>query len=137
MSYMITPTDDHRRATWLRIFGTEMLPVFAARPRFQFHDARKEEMLAYDLKLSELSEPQRYRFAAWLSKRYGINYSQAHRQVETNLSWPILATGCRVVEFESEQEEETAGERPSLLLFVARLFKGLHDRYRNTKLAIQ
>jgi len=126
MSYCLTTTDPPRRREWQHIFGTDHLPVLSDRPRVQSH--AQGDILAYDLNLRALTGPQRTRFAAWISRRYHIEYADALRWVTTSVSWPILAADCQAVDLTLEHDEETAagdsqGARPSLLSFFGRLVR--------------
>lgn len=126
MSYRLTTTDQPRRREWQRIFGTDQLPVLSDCPRVQAH--AQGDILAYDLDLRALTGPQRYRFAAWLSRRYPRSYNDTLRRLMTSASWPIPAANCQIVALTLEHDEETAagdsqGARPSLLSSFRRFLR--------------
>ena len=75
-THFITTTDPTRRALWLRLFGSEWLPVKSARPRWQV-DRAGVEVLAFDLDASRLHFMARSRFAGYIARRDGITYDTA------------------------------------------------------------
>jgi hypothetical protein len=102
--HLIQTTDEKRQATWLHVFGTDTLPVLAATPRWQEQQGRAFSVLAFDLALGELSEPQRQRFAGYLSKKYRMDYAAVLNELETAVSWPIKASfDIQVLEPAGEQ----------------------------------
>lgn len=88
--HLITTSDEKRQAIWLHLFGTDALPVLAAKPRWQ-EQGGAFPVLAYDLALSELTDPQRTRFAGYLSRKYRMDYTATLTELETAVSWPIPA----------------------------------------------
>ena len=56
MSYHVTTSDSQRRALWVRLFGTDRLPVVSGRPRWQVGrgEFRETEFYAYDLAVAGL-----------------------------------------------------------------------------------
>lgn len=114
MTY-ITTTDPSRRATWQRLFGTDILPVRSPRPRWQCINPG-HETLAYDLDTSRLVSGQLSRLAAYVAKRAGWSYGVA--LAEVGRGWPIPANNCYVV-------EPMADSEPSALLFrIGRFSRG-------------
>ncbi len=102
MMAFVTTMEGRRRAIWMRIFGSERLPVKSARPRLQGVGRHGEMMrLAYDLDAGRLHWMAATRFADYLSARYG--YPVTVGQVD---GFPIRAAGCVVVE--NEESRETA-----------------------------
>lgn len=95
---LIQTSDETRRNVWLHIFGTDVLPVLHARPRWQAMQGRGFDVLAYDLALGELSDAQRQRFAGYLSRKYRTSYEMTLSELEAAVSWPIPAANVMVVE---------------------------------------
>ena len=50
-------------------------------------------MLAYDLDLRALHTGDRFRLAAYAAGRYGRDYNEVRRSLETAVSWPIEDRG--------------------------------------------
>jgi hypothetical protein len=126
----ITTRNQARAAYWLRVFGTDSLPVKNTRPREQWLDDGRFVM-AYDLNLSALVDMQLHRFAKVVAKRQGIDRYAAYLELKAMPSWPVDAAGCEVVvEHYSVLDETTAEKRP--LSFVWRWFA----RKRGTEAAV-
>lgn len=106
--HYITTTDERRAGVWLALFGTDRLPVFAAKPRWQCVPGDAHQY-AYDLDLAALPPTAVNRYAAWIAKRTGQTYGEVWAELASVVSVPIKATDCEVV--------ETAQERPSLSLW--------------------
>jgi len=104
----IQTTDEKRQAIWSHVFGTDTLPVLAAKPRWQAMQGRGFDVLAFDLALSELSVAQRTRFAGYLSRKYRMDYVAALNELETAVSWPIPAGADIVVLEPAEQASPLA-----------------------------
>lgn len=94
----IQTTDEKRQAIWLHVFGTDTLPVLAAKPRWQAMQGRGFDVLAFDLALGELSDAQRQRFAGYLSRKYRMDYTATLAELETAVSWPVPAHNIVVFE---------------------------------------
>ena len=101
-THFITTTDADRRALWLRLFGSEWLPVKSARPRWQV-DRVGVEVLAFDLDASRLHIMAQARFAGYVARRDGIAYDTALSLVN---GWPVKAVGCIVETAVSETWEK-------------------------------
>ena len=101
--YLIATSDEKRQAIWQHVFGTGTLPVLAAKPRWQAMQGREFDVLAFDLALSELSGPQRQRFAGYLSRKYQMDYALVLNELETAVSWPIPA-GTDIVVLEPAEQ---------------------------------
>ena len=109
MTHFITTTDPARRATWLRLFGRDTLPVKQARPRWEWRQGAGYSdpflTLVYDLDYTRLHQGDIDRLAGWISKRQGVSYNQARSMVCDG--WTIPARGCEIVE-PVEQEPSPA-----------------------------
>lgn len=114
MNTFITTRDPRRRATWLRLFGSDRLPVLSGRARWQPGIVPGRDVLAYDLAVGRLSQGQRDRFAAYVARRTLRDYRDVKAEMDIAYAWPIRARGCSVVEVE---DSETV-ERPSLFVPV-------------------
>lgn len=105
-TYLIQTTDERRQAIWLHVFGTDTLPVLAAKPRFQEQQGRAFPVLAYDLALCELSDAQLARFAGHLHRKYRMDYTTTLNELQTAVSWPIPA-GMDIVVLEPAEQTLT------------------------------
>lgn len=106
--HLIQTTDERRQAIWQHVFGTDALPVLAAKPRWQAMQGRGFDVLAFDLALSELSTAQRQRFAGYLCRKYRMDYTAALAELETAVSWPVPAGSDIVVLEPAEQASPLA-----------------------------
>lgn len=101
--YLIQTTDERRQTIWQHVFGTDALPVLAAKPRWQEQQGRGFPVLAFDLALSELSDAQRARFAGYLCRKYRKDYTATLNELETAVSWPIPA-GTDIIVLEPAEQ---------------------------------
>lgn len=98
----ITTTNPQRAAQWEQIFATTHLPVLSDQPRAQQRMGQGKPILAYDLALNELHPWQRIRLAAYVSRRYRLDYDEVRMELKTAVSWPIAAADCVIVEEATE-----------------------------------
>jgi hypothetical protein len=104
--FHVTTTNGRQRATWLELFGTDTLPVTAARPREVFYRDGRSEWV-YDLDTAAIGEHGRRRLAAYIAaRRWGVTFEQALRDV--GRGWAIKAADCRLVENSPAATQETA-----------------------------
>lgn len=93
MTY-VTTTDEKRRARWVRIFGTDRLPVKSIYPRLQVIPL-VGEVAAYDLDAKRVNRFAVSQLAHNRSAMRGIDYVEAYNQIMRD-GWPIPAAGCAV-----------------------------------------
>jgi hypothetical protein len=93
--FHITTKNGRQRALWLRLFGSDVLPVTAAAPHEVFTpDGRARQV--YDLDVVAIGTNGRRRLAAYVAaRRWGITFEQALRDVA--FGWTIDATDCELV----------------------------------------
>jgi len=107
--FTIITNDPRQRALWLRLFGTEQLPVKADKPRWRVERGafgREVNVLAYDLDASRLHWMARQRFASWLSSIPG-NHKVRASEVD---GWLIKADRCEIVN--ETADSSMWGKRP-------------------------
>lgn len=91
--FHITTKNGRQRALWLRLFGSETLPVTAAFPHEVFYRNGRSE-LVYDLDTAAIGEHGRRRLAAYIAARHwGTTFEAALRDVR--FGWAIDATDCQ------------------------------------------
>jgi hypothetical protein len=92
--FHITTKNGRQRALWLRLFGSDVLPVTAAAPHEVFTpDGRARQV--YDLDVVAIGTNGRRRLAAYVAaRRWGITFEQALRDVA--FGWTIDATDCEL-----------------------------------------
>lgn len=97
--FHITTKNGRQRALWLRLFGTDTLPVTAAYPHEVFStDGRSR--LVYDLDTRAIGEHGCRRLAACIAARqWGKTFEAA--LVEVRHGWRIDATHCQLVQPET------------------------------------
>jgi len=106
--FQIMTHDTRQRALWLRLFGTETLPVKAAKPRWRVERGafgREVNVLAYDLDARRLHWMARQRFASWVSVKTGHTV----RASEVD-GWLIKADRCEVIN--ETADSSMWGKRP-------------------------
>ncbi len=98
--FHITTRNGRQRALWLRLFGSDVLPVTAAAPHEVFTpDGRARQV--YDLDVVAIGTNGRRRLAAYVAaRRWGVvpakaGVEQALRDVA--FGWTIDATDCQLV----------------------------------------
>lgn len=93
--FHITTRNGRQRALWLRLFGSDVLPVRAAAPHEVFTpDGRARQV--YDLDVVAIGANGRRRLAAYVAaRRWGVTFEQALRDVA--FGWTIDATDCELV----------------------------------------
>ncbi len=93
--FQIATRNGRQRALWLRLFGSDVLPVRAAAPHEVFTpDGRAR--LVYDLDVVAIGANGRRRLAAYIAaRRWGVTFEQALRDVA--FGWTIDATDCELV----------------------------------------
>lgn len=92
--YFVTTSDPVRRATWMRIFDTDVLPIKSPHPALS-----PCLDMAYRLDTHRLSVNVRTRLVGWLVMFRRLDYDEARTMVQEG--YPIRAEGCHVVEQES------------------------------------
>lgn len=92
--FHITTKNGRQRALWLRLFGSDVLPVTAAAPHEVFTpDGRARQV--YDLDVVAIGTNGRRRLAAYIAaRRWGTTFEQALRDVA--FGWTIDATDCEL-----------------------------------------
>lgn len=93
--FTIMTNDPRQRALWLKLFGTEQLPVKTAKPRWRVERGaftRETNVLAYDLDASRLHWMARQRFASWVSLKTG--HTVTAKEID---GWLIKADRCELV----------------------------------------
>lgn len=93
--FLLTTTDSQRRAKWQRIFGVDELPVKADKPRWRVERGafgREVNVLGYDLDASRVHWMGLTRFAEYVSRKTGHEYTAANMD-----GWLIRATGYETV----------------------------------------
>ena len=93
--FQITTRNGRQRALWLRLFGSDVLPVRAARPHEVFTpDGRAR--LVYDLDVVAIGTNGRRRLAAYIAARkWGVTFEQALSDLAHG--WTIDAADCELV----------------------------------------
>ena len=103
--HLITTTDSRRAKLWERIFGTDQLPIMHATPRLQHMQGKADEVLAYDLDASRLTEWQRIRFADHLARIGKRPFSLTIQEVNSGALYPIRDSfDIQVVEPAAQQQ---------------------------------
>ncbi len=93
--FHIITKNGRQRALWLRLFGSDVLPVTAAAPHEVFTpDGRARQV--YDLDVVAIGTNGRRRLAAYVAaRRWGVAFEQVLRDVA--FGWTIDATDCELV----------------------------------------
>ena len=97
--FQITTKNGRQRALWLRLFGTDTLPVTAAYPHEVF-DPNGRSGWVYDLDTRAIGEHGCRRLAAYIAARHwGKTFESA--LAEVRYGWRIDAADCQLVEPET------------------------------------
>lgn len=91
--YLVTTSNPTRRATWIRIFDTDVLPIKSPHPTLS-----PCLDMAYRLDAHRLSTNDRMRLVGWLVMFRQIDYDEARAMVQEG--YPIKAEDCHVIEQE-------------------------------------
>lgn len=89
--YFVTTSDPVRRATWNRIFDTDVLPIMRPRPSLS-----QCLSMAYRLDAHRLTDNEKRRLAGYLVLFRGMDYNEALSMIQDG--YPIQADGCDVIE---------------------------------------
>ena len=93
--FQITTRNGRQRALWLRLFGSDVLPVTAAAPH-EVYTPDGRARLVYDLDVVAIGPHGRRRLAAYIAaRRWGVTFEAALRDVA--FGWTIDAADCRLV----------------------------------------
>ncbi|MCC6603088.1 MAG: hypothetical protein IT327_07755 [Anaerolineae bacterium] len=93
--FHITTTNGRQRALWLRLFGSDVLPVTAAAPH-EVYTPDGRARLVYDLDVVAIGTNGRRRLAAYIAaRRWGTTFEAALRDVA--FGWTVDATDCELV----------------------------------------
>lgn len=92
--FQIATRNGRQRALWLRLFGSDVLPVTAAAPH-EVYTPDGRARLVYDLDVVAIGANGRRRLAAYIAaRRWGLTFEQALRDVA--FGWTIDATDCEL-----------------------------------------
>lgn len=92
--FQITTRNGRQRALWLRLFGSDVLPVTAAAPH-EVYTPDGRARLVYDLDVVAIGPNGRRRLAAYIAaRRWGVTFETALRDVA--FGWTIDATDCEL-----------------------------------------
>lgn len=98
--FYITTRNGRQRALWLRLFGSEALPVTAAQPH-EVYTPDGRARLVYDLDVVAIGPNGRRRLAAYIAaRRWGVAPAQAGVEQalrDVAFGWTIDATDCELV----------------------------------------
>lgn len=93
--FQITTRNGRQRALWLRLFGSDALPVTAAAPH-EVYTPDGRARLVYDLDVVAIGPHGRRRLAAYIAaRRWGVTFEAALRDVA--FGWTIDAADCQLV----------------------------------------
>ena len=93
--FHITTRNGRQRALWLRLFGSDVLPVTAAAPH-EVYTPDGRARLVYDLDVVAIGTNGRRRLAAYIAaRRWGTTFEAALRDVA--FGWTVDATDCELV----------------------------------------
>lgn len=93
--FHITTKNGRQRALWLRLFGSDVLPVTAAAPH-EVYTPDGRARLVYDLDVVAIGTNGRRRLAAYIAaRRWGTTFEAALRDVA--FGWTVDATDCELV----------------------------------------
>lgn len=98
--FQIATRNGRQRALWLRLFGSDTLPVTAARPH-EVYTPDGRARLVYDLDVVAIGANGRRRLAAYIAaRRWGVAPAQAGVEQalrDVAFGWTIDATDCEMV----------------------------------------
>jgi len=98
--FHITTRNGRQRALWLRLFGSEALPVTAAQPH-EVYTPDGRARLVYDLDVVAIGPNGRRRLAAYIAaRRWGVAPAQAGVEQalrDVAFGWTVDATDCQLV----------------------------------------
>lgn len=93
--FHITTKNGRQRALWLRLFGSDVLPVTAAAPH-EVYTPDGRARLVYDLDVVAIGANGRRRLAAYIAaRRWGVTFEDALRDVA--FGWTVDAADCQLV----------------------------------------
>lgn len=112
--FHITTRNGRQRAIWLRLFGSDVLPVTAAAPHEVF-TPDGHGRLVYDLDVVAIGAHGRRRLAAYIAaRRWGVTFEQALRDV--SFGWTVDATDCSLAgELASETPQNSPIDAPGAI----------------------
>lgn len=97
--FQITTRNGRQRALWLRLFGSDALPVTAAAPH-EVYTPDGRARLVYDLDVVAIGPNGRRRLAAYIAaRRWGVAPAQAGVEQalrDVAFGWTIDATDCEL-----------------------------------------
>lgn len=92
--FHITTRNGRQRALWLRLFGSDVLPVTAAAPH-EVYTPDGRARLVYDLDVVAIGANGRRRLAAYIAaRRWGVTFEDALRDVA--FGWTVDAANCQL-----------------------------------------
>lgn len=92
--FQIATRNGRQRALWLRLFGSDVLPVTAAAPH-EVYTPDGRARLVYDLDVVAIGPNGRRRLAAYIAaRRWGVTFETALRDVA--FGWTIDAADCEL-----------------------------------------
>lgn len=74
------PENSPRRADWIEVFGTEVLPIISPVPVVNDGPTGRREF--YRLDVSRITPQQRQRLVRWLSKRWKLPVHEVEKSVD-------------------------------------------------------
>lgn len=97
--FQITTRNGRQRALWLRLFGSDVLPVTTAAPH-EVYTPDGRARLVYDLDVVAIGPNGRRRLAAYIAaRRWGVAPAQAGVEQalrDVAFGWTIDATDCEL-----------------------------------------
>jgi hypothetical protein len=109
--FHVNTKNGRQRSLWLRLFGTDTLPVTSAFPQEVFYKDGRSQWV-YTLDTAALGDHACRRLAAHVAAhRWGTTFESA--LVEVRRGWPVNADNCELVAAE-EMTAEPAQNSPAM-----------------------
>lgn len=90
----ITQSDPARRKQWVKLFGTDRLPVKSRLPHWG--NIKSERVMVYDVVLGALPPEARKCFIDEMCNSINAPRRDIRRELNLRNTFPIRATGCEV-----------------------------------------
>lgn len=94
MIYWATIRGWARRREWMKVLGTETVPILSPVPQ-RADLPNYPNYLVYMVDVAALSTEQRERLVTFLAKKFGVPEAELQRDIETR-GVPILAEECTI-----------------------------------------
>ena len=116
--FQIATRNGRQRALWLRLFGSDTLPVTAARPH-EVYTPDGRARLVYDLDVVAIGANGRRRLAAYIAaRRWGVAPAQAGVEQalrDVAFGWTIDAADCQLVDEPVAEPQNSRADAPGAI----------------------